>query len=77
MKSNNSFPAGLCETFPAHTGYLHADPQAVAAWQSRLDALGGGPKIGIVWRSSLTAYERQRHYSELTDWQPLLSRCQA
>ena len=45
----------------------------MAAWQSRLDALGGGPKIGIVWRSSLTAYERQRHYSELTDWQPLLS----
>ena len=45
----------------------------MAAWQSRPAALGGGPKIGIVWRSSLTAYERQRHYSELTDWQPLLS----
>ena len=61
------------DSFPTHHGYLKADPEAVAAWHSRLAQLGEGPKIGIVWRSSILAYERQRHYSELAQWAPLLS----
>ncbi len=61
------------DTFPAHEGYLRADPGAAATWQQRLDELGDGPKIGVVWRSSIYAHERQRHYSALPQWQPLLS----
>ncbi len=36
--------------FPRHQGYLVADPQRIAFWRERLDALGGGPKIGVSWR---------------------------
>ncbi len=36
--------------FPEHHGYLRADPQRVAYWQSRLDTLGAGRKIGLSWR---------------------------
>lgn len=37
------------EDFPAHRGYLVADPGRVAAWQERLAALGPGLKVGIAW----------------------------
>jgi len=36
--------------FPAHAGYLRADPERVEHWRRELDRLGGGPKIGISWR---------------------------
>ncbi len=37
-------------TFPAHAGYLRADPGRAAAWKARLDALGAGLKVGVSWR---------------------------
>lgn len=39
--------------FPNHHGYLRADPQKVARWRARLDALGTGPRIGISWRGGV------------------------
>jgi catechol 2,3-dioxygenase-like lactoylglutathione lyase family enzyme len=36
--------------FPAHSGYLKADPEGVARWRTRVDALGPGLKIGLSWR---------------------------
>lgn len=39
--------------FPAHTGYLVADPAKVVHWRERLAALGPGLKVGISWRGGL------------------------
>ncbi len=36
--------------FPAHAGYLRADPQKIQAWRERLRALGPRPKIALSWR---------------------------
>ncbi len=39
--------------FPAHAGYLQADPDAVSRHRDRLSALGSGPVLGIAWRGGL------------------------
>jgi ADP-heptose:LPS heptosyltransferase len=39
--------------FPAHSGYLRADPQKVEKWRGRLAALGQGRKIGLSWRGGV------------------------
>jgi tetratricopeptide (TPR) repeat protein len=36
--------------FPAHSGYLKADPAKVESWEKRLDDLGPGLKIGLSWK---------------------------
>ncbi|NNG02621.1 MAG: tetratricopeptide repeat protein, partial [Inquilinus sp.] len=59
--------------FPAPGGYLAADPEAVAGWRRRLDALGPGLKVGLCWRSGLRSPDRTRFYTEIDDWAPLLS----
>jgi tetratricopeptide (TPR) repeat protein len=38
------------EDFPAHDGYLKADPERVVRWRGALEALGPGPKIGVSWK---------------------------
>ncbi|HSD44516.1 MAG TPA: tetratricopeptide repeat protein [Burkholderiales bacterium] len=59
-------------SFPAHAGYLRADPARVAYWRARLAGLGPGPKIGISWRGG-TAQTRLRLRSvTLADWRPVL-----
>jgi len=60
------------ESFPNHHGYLVADEHEKAHWQQRLSLLGAGPKIGIAWRSRLSAGSRGGHYTRLTDWAPIL-----
>jgi len=37
------------QTLPANVPYVQADPVRAAAWRERLDALGPGPKVGVVW----------------------------
>lgn len=34
---------------PADVPYLHAEPEKVAAWKAKLDALGPGLKVGVGW----------------------------
>jgi tetratricopeptide (TPR) repeat protein len=64
-------------SFPAHAGYLRADPARVAYWRARLAGLGSGPKIGISWRGG-TAQTRLRLRSvTLADWRPVLERAGA
>ncbi|MBF0268278.1 MAG: tetratricopeptide repeat protein [Alphaproteobacteria bacterium] len=46
------------ESFPKRDAYLIADHQKAAAWKARLDALGGEPKIGIAWKSTLATPSR-------------------
>jgi tetratricopeptide (TPR) repeat protein len=61
------------ESFPRHHGYLVPDPQRVAFWKQRLDALGPAPKVGITWRSKHRNQWRNLHYTELSQWGPILT----
>jgi hypothetical protein len=59
-------------SFPAHDGYLRADPQRVAYWRDRLAALGPGPKIGISWRGGTPRSRARLRSMRLADWGPIL-----
>ena len=61
------------ESFPQHHGYLKADLERVAFWKRRLDALGSAPKVGVTWRSKLRNIPRDIHYTELSQWGPILT----
>ncbi|CAO3409620.1 tetratricopeptide repeat protein [Azospirillum largimobile] len=70
-----SLPRLLWETAPVpapSAGWLKPDPDRVAAWRQRLDALGPGLAVGIAWTSQRLTTERRRSYTELEDWLPLL-----
>lgn len=61
------------ESFPDRAGFLTPDPERVAFWRTRLDALGTGPKVGICWRSGRQSIDRNRHYTKLDQWGPILT----
>jgi hypothetical protein len=61
------------ESFPRHDGYLTADPERVAHWQSRLATLGAGLKVGFCWRSSVASGRRHLHYTSLDQWGPIFA----
>ncbi|MDB6059938.1 MAG: hypothetical protein JWM78_41 [Verrucomicrobiaceae bacterium] len=61
------------DSFPRHHGYLIPDPQRVAFWKQRFDALGPAPKIGITWRSKRRSAGRDLHYTDLNQWGPILT----
>ncbi len=61
------------QAFPPPGGYLTADPDRVAYWRDRLDALGPGLKVGLCWRSSVSGLERNRYYTSVDDWAPLFT----
>jgi len=61
------------EDFPAHEGYLRADPARVAYWRERLDALGDGPKIGLSWRGGTPGSGRERRSIPLAELQSALA----
>lgn len=54
-------------------GYLTPDPERVAFWKERLDALGSELKVGIAWRSGHRNAERNIYYTDLMDWGPIFS----
>lgn len=54
-------------------GYLKADPSQVARFAQRLAAYDGKIKIGICWRSHLRSASRNRKYTALADWGPVLT----
>ncbi len=55
------------ERFPAHAGYLRADPEKVAAWRSRLDGEHPGPglRVGLAWRGGLAITARSHRTLQL------------
>ena len=61
------------EDFPAHTGYLVADPQRIAHWRQRLQALGGLPKVGLSWRGGLQKTRQRVRSLELDQLAPLVA----
>ena len=58
--------------FPAHRGYLKADPVRGAVWRKRLDALGAGLKIGISWHGGTHKTRAPLRSVPLAEWGPLL-----
>ncbi len=61
------------EDFPPPGGYLKVDPDRVAHWRRRLEALGPGLKVGLCWRSSVGGLERSRFYTSVEDWAPVFT----
>lgn len=61
------------EQFPPHAGYLVADPQRVALWRDRLNALGPGLKVGFAWRGLKLDSHRELSYTDLVNWRPILT----
>jgi tetratricopeptide (TPR) repeat protein len=59
------------QTILAEIPYLHADPDRVAAWRRRLDALPSGLKIGVVWTGDPAATMNARRSIPLTQLAPL------
>jgi tetratricopeptide (TPR) repeat protein len=59
--------------FPAHRGYLRADPAKAAHWRERLDHLGAGLKIGVSWRGGTALTRGARRSLGLDDLAPLFA----
>jgi hypothetical protein len=58
--------------FPAHHGYLKADPRRVERWRERLAAIGDGPKVGISWSGGVRKTRRPLRSIPLERWLPIL-----
>ena len=59
--------------FPAHQGYLQADPERTAHWRARLRAdLGEGLHVGISWRGGTERTLQQRRTVPPPAWVPIL-----
>jgi tetratricopeptide (TPR) repeat protein len=54
--------------------YLIADPERHAAMKDRLDALGPGRKIGIMWRGGVGGNNEKKRSFNLSDMAPLLAK---
>lgn len=57
--------------FPERRSYLQADPAKTAALREKYRARGGGPVIGISWRSKHPGITRHKS-TQLADWLPIL-----
>jgi len=61
------------DSFPSHNGYLTPDPERVAHWREVLKQAGPGPYVGILWKGMKMGGSRERGYSPLALWGPILS----
>ena len=62
------------EDFPVREAYLVADPEKVARWRERLEALGPGLKLGISWRGGTAATRATMRSMDLAEMDALLAR---
>jgi len=58
--------------FPAHGGYLVADPNLVLDWKSKLAALGNRFKLGLSWRGGSIATRRHLRSIPLDQLMPVM-----
>lgn len=59
------------ETLPAPCPYLHADPDRVRYWKTRLENLGPGLKIGVSWRGGTEKARRDVKTCAPFLWTPI------
>ncbi|MBB6252290.1 tetratricopeptide repeat protein [Nitrospirillum iridis] len=52
--------------------YLTAEPARLAFWRARINALGPGLRVGLCWQSLVRDLGRDKAYTRLVDWRPLL-----
>lgn len=57
---------------PERGSFLRADPERVAHWRGVLDGLGGGPKVGVMWKSLRMEASRSRFFSPFDLWRQVL-----
>lgn len=60
------------EEFPDRSRFLVPDETRVAHWREMLKTAGGGPKVGLVWKSLMLEGQRLRHFSPFEQWRPVL-----
>ncbi|WP_417491300.1 tetratricopeptide repeat protein [Maricaulis sp.] len=60
-------------SFPKRPAFLTADPERVAAWRDYLGQIGGGLKVGILWKSLKMNVRRARFFSEFEDWKSIFA----
>lgn len=56
------------EDFPSEGVRFTPDPDRVAYWRSKLEALGPGPYVGVAWRSMLMDAQRSKFFSPFDKW---------
>jgi len=63
------------ESFPSdpNHSYLIPDPDRVAFWKERMDALGPRPKVGMIWRSAQATGGRNLWGSTVEELAPIFS----
>ena len=61
------------DEFPAHEGYLQADPGKIAAWRRKLAGLPGVRKVGVSWRGGTKQTRQSVRSVPLDQWLPILS----
>jgi hypothetical protein len=59
------------EDFPC-AKFLEPDPVRVAQYRAQLETLCPGSYVGICWRSMMLGPKRNRYYSALDEWGPIL-----
>jgi tetratricopeptide (TPR) repeat protein len=63
----DSFPSD-----PNHA-FLKADPERIAFWGDRMEALGPSPKVGMIWQSTKAVGGRGRWGATVEELAPILS----
>lgn len=71
MGSTPRFLRKTLSDFP-HEAFLKPDPERVAEFKKILAAGGNEPTVGICWRSMMLKYKREKYYSTLDMWEPIL-----
>jgi tetratricopeptide (TPR) repeat protein len=61
------------DDFPADNVFLRADPDEVAAWRTKLSAVGDGPKVGVLWKSLKKGTNRDPFFAPFEAWRDLLA----
>ena len=59
--------------FPDHNQFLTADLEKRSYWKKILSDINNKPKVGIVWRSGLQSYLRNKNYYSIEEWLTILS----
>jgi tetratricopeptide (TPR) repeat protein len=60
------------DAFPNRPAYMKADPDRVSFWKAQLEALGGAPKVGVLWKSNKKDANRSRFFSPFEEWEVVL-----
>lgn len=63
----------LVASFPKKSQFLYPDTNRVSYWKKYLADMGPALNVGICWRSSDIAGERQFYCTKIAQWGPILS----